>query len=384
MPSPPKLLVVAAEPPISKPAGGGNERYLFELLALVRDLGWSLHYISDAEPGLAARHQQLDDLGVSNRTAPFCTDAPRGIELLDAAIDEIKPDVLHVNGHSGWLEETVIGCNRLGAVPRSVYTMHLPLATLELQAVQPFSVLQRLPVRWAGKQLARDRQFLQRFDDVLTVSEFYGDAAVRLGYMQAERLTFVPNAVDTDLFRPSSGLAADGKVRIGTACRLSQEKRLDLLIEAFAGLDDSAPAELHIAGKGPVGEELQALAKTLGVNDRVVFHGFLTDVAAFLGQLDVFAITSDEEAAPYSQLEAMACGLPSVVTAVGDLPFIVRAGVDGFVAPLGDAKQIGAALGKLVADPDLRKRMGQAARTRAVENFSSEVWRNRMTEFLTP
>jgi glycosyltransferase involved in cell wall biosynthesis len=383
MPESPKLLVVGATPPVDKPSLGGNERYLLNVLELARSMGIATFYISDGSQGYEALLEQAEGLGAQRLTAPFCTDAAAGAAALDAAIDEIRPELLLVNGHSGWLAPAVTASRRLPSVQQRVYTMHLPLGSLEIQAERRFDWTQRLRFRWAGKQLVRDRRFLNCFAHVLTVSRRFGDLAVELGYLRREQVRFVPNGVDTERFQPRQGARRDGPVRIGAACRLTTAKRVDLLLDAFARLHSRTGAELHIAGEGPEAASLHAQTERLGVSSGVRFHGFRRDVPAFLAELDVFAITSDEEAAPYSQLEAMACGLPAVVTAVGDLPYIVRDGIDGLVAPKGDAVAVAAKLERLVAEADLRESMGKAARDRAVEEFSSAVWTERMRRFFT-
>lgn len=382
MHSHPKLLVVGATPPVAKPSLGGNERYLVNLLELARSMGLETFYISDGGAGYEALFEQTAAAGAERRSAPFCTDPAKAAAALDAAIDEIRPTMLHVNGHSGWLEPVIVRSRRLASVKRRVYTMHLPPPSLHAQSARPFGWKDRIPGRWTARQSGVDRRFLACFDDVLTVSRFFGELAVKLGYLRDDQVSFVPNGVDAELFHPRQTARVPGPLRIGSACRLTEIKRVDLLVEAFARLDPAAPAELHIAGDGPEEPNLRAQAARLGVGDRVRFHGFRADVPDFLGEMDVFAISSDEEAAPYSQLEAMACGLPAAVTAVGDLPYMVRDGVDGFVSAAGDAAGLAARLQRLVADSELRDRMSVSARERAAAEFSSEVWRDRMWKFL--
>jgi len=382
MHSQPKLLVVGATPPVASPSLGGNERYLLNLLSLARSMGVEAFYMSDGADGYEALFEQADSLGAVRLAAPFCANPQQGAARLDAAIEEIRPTLLLVNGHSGWLEPVVVRSRRLGDVAQRVYTMHLPPPSLNAQSERRFGWKERIPGRWTAKQLAADRRFLACFQDVLTVSSRFGDLAVELGYLSAEQVSFVPNGVDVDRFAPNAAAGGDDPVRIGSACRLTTVKRIDLLIEAFARLGARTQVELHIAGEGPEEGALRRQAQSLGVIDRIRFHGFRSDVPEFLGEMSVFAITSDEEAAPYSQLEAMACGVPAVVTAVGDLPDIVRDGLDGFVTPPGDVDQIAAGLERLVTDAAARRRMGNSARERAVKEFSSEVWRNRMRSFL--
>jgi len=382
MRNPPKMLVVGATPPVEKPSLGGNERYLINLIELVRSMGVETAYVSDGAAGYEALYEQIEAAGAQRLRAPFCADPAQGAAGLDAAIQRIQPTLVLVNGHSGWLGPVVARSRRLAAVRNRVYTMHLPPSSLGAQIERPFHWTALLPGRWAARQRGADRRFLAAFDQVLTVSRSFGDLAVERGYLRREQVRFIPNGVDIERFHPAESERPDAVVRIGSACRLTEVKRVSLLVDAFRRLDPAAPAELHIAGEGPEEAALRSQVRSLGLDERVVFHGFRADVPQFLREIDILAITSDEEAAPYSQLEAMASGLPAVVTAVGDLPYILRDGVDGFLAPRGDVARVAEGLARLTADAELRRRMGEAARQRAVEEFSGEVWRRRMHEFI--
>jgi glycosyltransferase involved in cell wall biosynthesis len=100
--------------------------------------------------------------------------------------------------------------------------------------------------------------------------------------------------------------------------------------------------------------------------------GVRDDVADILRAVDVFALTSVSEAASITLLEAMGSGLPVVVTAVGGNPEIVRDGVDGLLAPRGDARAIGTALTRLLEDAALCARLGQSAATRVHSTYRLE------------
>ena len=93
----------------------------------------------------------------------------------------------------------------------------------------------------------------------------------------------------------------------------------------------------------------------------------------FYRSLDVFVMTSDSEGLPYSQIEAMAAGLPSVVTSAGDLPVVVRDGLDGYVVPRGEVGPFAERLEMLLSDPERRHRMGASARERACDHYSNRV-----------
>jgi glycosyltransferase involved in cell wall biosynthesis len=124
-----------------------------------------------------------------------------------------------------------------------------------------------------------------------------------------------------------------------------------------------------MVGDGPLRNDLESLATALGVRDRVDFVGIQNNVADWLAAADVFALTSVSEASSLTLLEAMATGLPVVVTAVGGNPEIVRDGIDGLHVPRGDWRACGTALTTLLGNATLRSRLGANGRQRTHERY---------------
>ena len=133
--------------------------------------------------------------------------------------------------------------------------------------------------------------------------------------------------------------------------------------------------DLLLVGDGALRGELERQCRDLGLSSRVRFLGVRDDVADILRAVDVFALTSVSEAASITLLKAMGSGLPVVVTAVGGNPEIVRDGIDGLLAPRGDAQAIGTALTRLLEDPSFRTRLGQngAARVHSAYRLDQTV-----------
>ncbi len=155
--------------------------------------------------------------------------------------------------------------------------------------------------------------------------------------------------------------------------RLRYYKGLHFLIEAMRNV----AAQLVIVGTGPERERLQLQAHTAGVDSRVHFLGDLSDdeLVCYLHAADVFCLPSHlrSEAFGICQIEAMACGLPVVSTALDTgVPFINQHGVTGFVVSPADPHALASALNRLLSDHDMRKRFGHAAQQRARDLFSAE------------
>jgi glycosyltransferase involved in cell wall biosynthesis len=139
-----------------------------------------------------------------------------------------------------------------------------------------------------------------------------------------------------------------------TVARLSGEKGIDDLLLALARLrDQGTPATLEIVGEGPDRAELEALARKLGLSERVRFSGFIPHgprLVSALDGADVFVLPSRSEGLPHSLVEAMARALPVVATAIGGIPAFLH-GDRGIVVPVGDPDALAAAVAELGRDP---------------------------------
>lgn len=210
----------------------------------------------------------------------------------------------------------------------------------------------------------------QAADAVLPVSDALGRAMVRRSLVATDRLTVVPNPIDTGRFHPAPERV--GERRVVTAARLVPVKRLDLLIDAVAEASRrSGPIWLDIVGDGPERDRLVRRARAHGIGARVTFHGQLnrTGVATALRGARVFASTSHTENMPVAALEALASGLPVVAPAVGGFPEILRH-APGELFTTADATAVATALiRQLDADEDVVA----AARSAAVNHYSIET-----------
>ncbi len=160
---------------------------------------------------------------------------------------------------------------------------------------------------------------------------------------------------------------------IGTAARLSPDKRLDQLLAAVRHAHARLPRyELRIAGGAEAdtsyAKELRALARGLPVK----WCGHVDDIPAFLANLDLFAMISEPAGCPNASLEAMAAGLPIVATDHGGAREQVISGTNGLLVPRGDIEAFAEALVTLATDHPLRLKMGEASRSRAETAFGME------------
>jgi phosphatidylinositol alpha 1,6-mannosyltransferase len=180
-----------------------------------------------------------------------------------------------------------------------------------------------------------------------------------------ERVWVWGRGVDTELFNPArrdeglrARIAPGGEVIVGYVGRLATEKRVDLL----ASIASLPGVRLAVTGGGPMEEELrQILPSAVFLGTR---HG--EDLARVYASLDVFVHTGPFETFGQTIQEAAASGLPVIAPAAGGPIDLVADGFTGYLVPPGDGAALAAAAGRLIADPALRSRMGEAARRRVL------------------
>jgi len=158
-----------------------------------------------------------------------------------------------------------------------------------------------------------------------------------------------------------------GELWLGTLAGLRAVKNLPRLVRAFARVPQ--PWRLVIAGEGPERDAIEAQVAALGLQDRVHLPGFVPDPAAAAGLFDLFALSSDSEQFPISVVEAMAAGLAVAAPDVGDVKAMVAEANRPFIAAPGSDSALAEAIGALVADPQLRARIGAANRARAEAEY---------------
>lgn len=232
----------------------------------------------------------------------------------------------------------------------------------------------RLELRWLRQWAAR----------LLILNEGMAREAMEEGFTR-EQMLWMPNPVDTEQFRPCAaeevarlragfGIPPEALVAVYVG-RLSHEKGLLELLRGFAMAARQAPrALLVLVGDGAMRGQLEATAAQLGLAPSQVLFTGRVDVAKvpeWLRASDVFTLLSPNEGFSCALAEAMSVGLPSVVSDIPANAQLVDDGVHGLLTAVGDDAAMAGALARLFRDPALRARMGQAARQRIVENYST-------------
>ncbi|MBA3948015.1 MAG: glycosyltransferase [Herpetosiphonaceae bacterium] len=247
------------------------------------------------------------------------------------------------------------------------------LHSLPTPAAVPF--LLRLPhlvvSAWGSDVVQRDARkvrwyplLLARAAALCATSHYL--AGVLASYLRQPRpINVIAFGIDITKFRPPPVLVVHTPFRIGCLKRLERIAGQDLLLRAFAQLRAAPDGRLPVLRLGGDGEErpaLQQLSTTLGVHDRVQFLGAVPHVGApeFLRQLDLFAMPSRAESFGVAALEAQACGLPVVATAVGGVTEVIQDGQTGVLVPPEDVHALQYALQQCMDDRATLASMAQA------------------------
>jgi sugar transferase (PEP-CTERM/EpsH1 system associated) len=217
-------------------------------------------------------------------------------------------------------------------------------------------------------------------DRVICVAERVASFAAHTIGISPDKLVVIHNGIPLGDFQPGDRAVARASLGIppstcvvGTVGRLHPVKGTSYLLQAFADLaPDHAEAILLLVGDGPQRAQLQELVRCLENPERVQFLGNRSDVSRLLHAMDVFVLASVWEGMPNVALEAMAVGLPVVATAVGGTPEAVVDGETGLLVPPRDPGGLARAIARLLRDPELRRKMGQAGRRRVEQHFSVE------------
>lgn len=170
--------------------------------------------------------------------------------------------------------------------------------------------------------------------------------------------------------RDQLGLDPEAPI-VGNVASLTPKKDHVMLLSAVEQLRSRHPkVRVLLIGSGPLEDELRRRVAEAGLSENIRFLGSRDDVLEILPALDVFVLSSRFEGLPISMMEAMASEVACVLTRVGGIPEAITDGVDGLLVAPGDASAMAASLSALLSEPAARERIGRAARSRVVAEFS--------------
>ena len=221
-----------------------------------------------------------------------------------------------------------------------------------------------VPIAVATWLLERPLARMYRGLPVEAVSHSTADDLVARG-MERDRITVIPNGVDLQLYRPDPAVARFDDPTVLYLGRLKRYKRVDLVVRALHRLRERGThARLIVAGTGDDAPRLRALIDELGLRDAVDMPGFVTveRKLELFRRAWVHAFTSPKEGWGISNLEAAACGTATVASDSPGLRESVVHEQTGFLVPHGDVEAVADRIGQVLADAQLRDRLGRQAR----------------------
>jgi glycosyltransferase involved in cell wall biosynthesis len=365
---------------------GGAERLLLDLIGALREYrpGWDLRVVIAREGPF---HEAVAALGVQAIVLPFppalagvgdsggafgglvrgamalAGSAGYALELR-RVLRDIGPDVIHSNGY----KMDVLGAWSRTAGTPLLWHLHDFLGTRPLMAS-----LLRAHVSSCAVAIANSRAVAE--DARRTLGDSLSVEVVLNGVDLCE---FAPEGERLDL-DALAGISKrpDDTVRVGLVATMGRFKGHETFLRAIAVVDD-VHVMAYVVG-GPIYdthgsqvtlEHLHAVARGLGIEDRVAFTGFAGDTASAIRALDI-VVHATTQPEPFGLViaEAMACGRAVIVSAAGGAAEIIRAGVDALAFEPGDAAGLADRIRTLARDSDLRVRLGAAGRESALARF---------------
>lgn len=344
---------------------GGASVHLLDLAAGLQSCGYDITILVGGQ-GVFLQHAQ--DRSLSCISLKYLT---REIDLvidikaifeLRGVLKRLKPDLIHL--HSS--KAGIIGrISAIGLPAPCIFTAH----------------------GWAFTEgVSPRRRFLYRFIErliaplakrIITVSDYDRTLALAGRVALPGQLAVVHNGMpDISAKMRAQRVALGDIVRFVMVARFEAPKDQLSLLRAFAALP-SGQWRLELIGDGPQMQAAIDLATSLGLADSVIFSGACIDVASRLAASDVFILISRWEGLPLTILEAMRAGLPVIASDVGGVAEAVQDGETGYLIKRDATGLLVERLGLLLADAEMRRRMGEAGRLRYESDFTFSLMLNK-------
>ncbi|GMV79758.1 MAG: glycosyl transferase family 1 [Planctomycetota bacterium] len=362
---------------VAEATEGGVRKHLRELIDCFAQPGegFEIHALlgDRGEPGFGAELERWRAAGVRAEVLPELARALHpnrdwaAYRVLKRRLRHLAPQVVHTHSaKAGFLGR--LAAHACG-VPRIIHTPHI------------------FPFLWSGGlasalYLGLERFAAERCHRLICVGAGQREAALRYKVAAEAKLTVIPNGVRLPPLpdrarilaeRAKLGLGPD-QLAIGMVARLAPQKGVGTFLKAAQRiLNARADAVFVLLGGGPLESEVRSQAQALGLpRDRMRIMGHVEEAEARYPAFDVLALSSLYEGLPYVLLEALAWGVPVVATDVMGSRDVVQHGETGLLVPPQDDAALAVALERLLADAELRKRLGMAGRGTVQERFTRE------------
>jgi glycosyltransferase involved in cell wall biosynthesis len=330
-----------------------SETFIAEELAELRRRGIELRILSLLPARAGLRHDIVASAGLEQLTSYEPKD-------FSGIVQEFRPQLLHAH----FATEATAMAIELATEHQLPFTF----------TAHGYDIHRKAPSDFGARAAAAKA--------VVTVSQANADYIARTFGVPPSDIRIIPCGVDTERFQPGNAdSSTPGAPLIVCVARQVAVKNLGLLLDACSLLARRGTKfRCVLVGDGPCRGELEEKRARLGLEEIVQMPGAAeqADVLKWWQRASIGALTSDNEGMPVSLMEAAACGVPVAATAVGGVPELIADGATGLLIPPHDAGALAAALERLIGEPELRARLGMAARRRAEEKFSVRVQVDRL------
>lgn len=345
---------------------GGAENQVVKLAARLKQRGWEILVVSLTPPGSLAEELQAADIPVESLKMQSPLSLGPAMIRLARLVSRWKPRIVHAHMfHANLICRLV---RLIAPVPVLICTAH---------SIYEASRKAKRPREVSWRELAY--RFTDPLCDLTTQVSQAGLARyVAVKAVPAEKIRVMPNGIDTNLFCPRPEIRTALRQELGVdkhfvwlaVGRLEPQKDYPTLLQAFAHLREGNHV-LLIAGEGRLRKELEDLAASLGIAERVRFLGPRRDIPALMNAADAFVLSSRWEGFGLVVAEAMACGLPVVATDSGGPREIVGCSGAGLLVPPGDPLALARAMEHFMNLPEAeRHRLGQLGWKHVLNNYS--------------
>lgn len=345
-------------------ASGGMKQHYISLAKGLKGAGFEVLAACNFD---ATTMEELRDEGI--KVCPFHLpgeiqphmDAIRAVEIANMIVKH-GVDVLHCHG----FKAGVVG--RVGAIlagcPK-VYTVHNSV-------LSSFHGMRRTMLSKIEKALTR------RTEGIVAVSNALKLELERECGIPGDKVTVIYNGISLPLVgkgqnvRRRLGIKPEAVV-VGSVARLIPSKGIHYLLDAIPLIKNCCENVCFmIVGDGPYERALKMRTEDLGIEDDVIFTGYVTPVWDYLDAMDVFVLPSLSEGLSVSILEAMAMGKPVIASSVGGIPEIITHGKNGYLVPPGDPAALACAIICLIKNAHLRESLACKGRERVMTHFLVE------------
>lgn len=350
------------------PTYGGSGVVATELGIELAHRGHEIHFISYAQPfRLSGREERIQFHEVPVSNYPLFEFPPYSLALatrMSEVAEYYDLDLLHVHY----------------AIPHSVSAMLARQMLARSGRRLPFvTTLHGTDITLVGADRAYlpiTKYAIDESDGVTSISEYLRRQTVET-FGTTRHIEVISNFVNCDLYLRDpiasatmrAQYAEPGEAVLVHLSNFRPVKRIQDVIQIFAGVAREIPARLLMVGDGPERSSAEWLAKSLKISDRVHFLGKHDQVNQLLPVADLMLMPSELESFGLAALEAMACEVPTIATAVGGVPEMIQNGVTGLLFPVGDVDAMSQAAVALLKDPDRLKAMALAGRQEAQRTY---------------